>query len=566
MRNAVLIWLALAVAACNGKPSGTGDVADALDLRLDIPSDRGVPDRSADTEVVDACEIDVPEEEVEIVEPDVHCVPDCDGKECGPDGCEGECGPCPAGWNCTPVGKCAEPCFNEGGGPFHVWSASFGGEKWERATALAARPLGGLYLAARTGSDLVDFGSGPLVGMACDNPNSCGDMVLARFDDEGQPVWSKRYGGGGLEQVTALSVRDDTIYAAGSFSSAKLDLDGDVMAGHGFQDAFIMKMSIAGDVAWSLAIGGEFEDSGTAIDVDEAGNIYLLGWFESPSIEIGGQVLETMDDECALTECGDLFLAKLDPDGQVLWTQRFGGNAGERPVMLRLAENGGLYLAGSYGSWQLNFGGTALELQETICGPMFGCSDLFVAQLDPDGNHIWSRSFGGDHLDVFTAAGSGSGSSVWLAGYYSSSLIDWGGESPMVNSTGLDNFVVGLDSEGEHIWSHHLEAPPHALVPASQGNGYLAGSFAGAVLNLGGCDLYRVGQQDAFVVGLDSGGAHAWSVGYGSDGMADAAVVAASAAGVYVAGHFSGGVPDFGGGEPLPQFGADDLFLLHLAD
>ncbi|WP_437992725.1 outer membrane protein assembly factor BamB family protein [Sorangium sp. So ce145] len=129
---------------------------------------------------------------------------------------------------------------------------------------------------------------------------------------------------------------------------------------------------------WSRGYGGAGADVGWSIASDAAGNYYVIGTFEG-SVDFGAGPLTSAGDT-------DVFLLKLDPAGALLWSKRFGSDLPETGRTLAVDGSGNVLLAGNY--WQgmsaVSFGGCALQAS--------GWEEaIFVAKLDPDGNHIWSQ-------------------------------------------------------------------------------------------------------------------------------------------------------------------------------
>ncbi|WP_437769558.1 PQQ-binding-like beta-propeller repeat protein [Sorangium sp. So ce281] len=129
---------------------------------------------------------------------------------------------------------------------------------------------------------------------------------------------------------------------------------------------------------WSRGYGGAGADVGWSIASDAAGNYYVIGTFEG-TVDFGAGPLTSAGET-------DVFLLKLDPAGALLWSKRFGSDLPETGRTLAVDGSGNVLLAGNY--WQgmsaVSFGGCALQAS--------GWEEaIFVAKLDPEGNHIWSQ-------------------------------------------------------------------------------------------------------------------------------------------------------------------------------
>ena len=89
-------------------------------------------------------------------------------------------------------------------------------------------------------------------------------------------------------------------------------------------------------------------------------------------------------------ESGDVFVSKLDSNGDVLWAKNFGGNSFDYGSAIDIDDDGNTYITGEFQN-QIQFGDTTLE------GGIF--SDVFVAKLDSKGDVLWAKDFGNSGSD-----------------------------------------------------------------------------------------------------------------------------------------------------------------------
>jgi hypothetical protein len=136
--------------------------------------------------------------------------------------------------------------------------------------------------------------------------------------------------------------------------------------------------------------GGVFEHA-RDIAYDPAGNLYVAGGTASPEFPstLGGPVGNV-----------DIFVAKYDPTGALLWAHRFGGPNYDRAYAIEFAGDS-VVLAGRAGT---GLATTAGVLQPAFAGDMdaaqaYGQQDAFVARLDEDGDLVWLTYFGGPGRD-----------------------------------------------------------------------------------------------------------------------------------------------------------------------
>jgi hypothetical protein len=78
--------------------------------------------------------------------------------------------------------------------------------------------------------------------------------------------------------------------------------------------------------------------------------------------------------------------ANITPSGKLLWSKRFGDSTHEHILTTTADKDGNLVLSGTFRG-MINFGGADMSANCAAQG------DLFVVKLDPQGNHLCSKSF-----------------------------------------------------------------------------------------------------------------------------------------------------------------------------
>jgi len=136
-------------------------------------------------------------------------------------------------------------------------------------------------------------------------------------------------------------------------------------------DAFVAKLSPDGaSLTFSSYFGGSQHDSGTGIAVDRGHNVYICGYTISFDLPVANAVQSFIGGD------RDAFLAKFDPDGDILVFSTFlGGLATDSAIGLSIDSSGNAYVTGFTHS--TNFP-TANAVQETNAGT----PDIFIAKLN----------------------------------------------------------------------------------------------------------------------------------------------------------------------------------------
>ncbi|MGD8415217.1 MAG: nucleotide-binding protein, partial [Candidatus Latescibacterota bacterium] len=306
---------------------------------------------------------------------------------------------------------------------------------------------------------------------------------------------------------------------------------------------------------WSVDYGNNEFQYAYDVAVDDAGNVVAVGGFYG-DLYIGCAWLER-------TPSTDAFVVKFDGDGGCLWGKSFGDAATRQSATHVAIDNAGnVIVAGSFEE-TTDFGGG--ELAST------GGFNMFLVKLDAQGNHLWSRRYGdADELTLGEINGLAvdDSSEVVMTGSFAGTL-DFGG-GPLASAGGLDMFVVKLDEDGNHQWSRSFggaaQQTPKSVDVDGDGNIVATGFFSGEV-DFDGGPLTNTSASDVFVVKLDPAGSHLWSARYGNANAGDyhraRGVAVDGADNIVVAGEFEGDI-DFGGG-PLVSAGEYDVFLAQFA-
>ena len=248
----------------------------------------------------------------------------------------------------------------------------------------------------------------------------------------------------------------------------------------------------------------------------------------------------------------NVFLAKLDPDGAHLWSKQFGDTDSQSAAVLAIDDAGNVLVAGTF-SGALDFGGGALT------------GKVFVAKFDPQGNHVWSKAFtavGGLGTLVVRGIGADAAGDVVYGGILNGT-VNFGGVD--LTSSAGDVFVVKLSAAGQHVWSKHFGSASSetigGLAVDKQGNTVLTGSY-GTPFSFGGALLPDTQSMDVYAAKLDSAGNQVWSKGFGDGNVQSGDGVAVDGAGnVVLTGYFLG---SFGFGGP-PIGSASDVGDTYLA-
>jgi len=315
----------------------------------------------------------------------------------------------------------------------HVWSNGYGGPTTDQGLAVLVDGSQNVLVAGTTDSESVDFGGGELVN------DSTANVFLAKFNPEGEHLWSHSYGGTFKAEFSAIAADGaGDFLVAGHIWSADVDFGTGPLNHEGSKDIFLAKIAYNGLTDWAVSFGGESGDEIHGLAVDSGGNIIVTGRLGNHAVDFGGGPLDGQGTTA-------VYVVRFNTDGEHLWSQVFAGEAVAYGVDVVANSLGEAYVAGRYSQGPIDCGGSALQNA--------GSNDIFLVNLGSQGNHIWSTGFGGEGGDLPLALAIGPDQDLYMAGHASSATVHFGGE-PLANPWGLKSaFAARLTHSGDHVWT-----------------------------------------------------------------------------------------------------------------
>ncbi len=216
-----------------------------------------------------------------------------------------------------------------------TWNTFLGGSGNDAGIGIALDGSGNLYVAGHStatwGSPVRSYTSGGTFG---------DDAFAAKLDSNGALLWNTFLGGSGDDVGYGMAVDGSgNVYVAGNYSTATWGSP--VRAYTSGKDAFAAKLDSSGALLWNTFLGGSGTDYGDAIAVDGSGNVYVAG---DSDVAWGSPFR-------AYTSSADVFAAKLDSSGALIWNTFLGGSAADNGTggsgIIALDGSGNVYVAGS---------------------------------------------------------------------------------------------------------------------------------------------------------------------------------------------------------------------------
>lgn len=147
----------------------------------------------------------------------------------------------------------------------------------------------------------------------------------------------------------------------------------------GSYDYWLCKLDKDGNKLWDKSYGGSRSETACQILLYE-NSLYLFGYSNSP---FSGNKTAPKLDTTITHYGGDIWIVKVDLDGNKIWDKTYGGPAGSGVFDAVITSTGSFMLAGS----------TSTSASGDVADSnLFGFSNGWLVNLDTDGNIIWERT------------------------------------------------------------------------------------------------------------------------------------------------------------------------------
>lgn len=196
------------------------------------------------------------------------------------------------------------------------WEQQIATSDSDHGLSIATDLLGNAYVTGSTSGDLF----GPSAGDF--------DTFLAKYDTTGALIWSKQFGTNDFDASRAVSTDLlGNVYLAGT---TRGNFDGSTA---GKQDLFLVKYDAAGTLLWKEQFGSIDNEASYGVSADALGNVFVTGWTEG---SLGGPHEGDTD----------VFLAKFNETGTHQWTEQIGTGLGDLSYGVSTDSDGNVYISG----------------------------------------------------------------------------------------------------------------------------------------------------------------------------------------------------------------------------
>ena len=328
-----------------------------------------------------------------------------------------------------------------------VFQQCYGGSNWEGAVTIEPK-VGGYFIFGGTSSSDgdVSFHFGKQ------------DYWLYEITTTGQLLWEQTYGGSEEDYVAQmLRTPDGGFLMFGETYSQ----DGDVGCNHSSNgDWWLVKTDSLGNKEWTSCLGGTHKEYAMQIKYAHDGGYILVGTTGS------------VDGDIALNHgMYDVWVVKIDWDGQIVWERAFGGSRSDYGQAIALTNDGGYVVGGNVNSTNGN-----AACREGLPGQN---GSIWLLKLDSRGQLEWQQCYGGSSgegvADILQASDEGF---VILGGTASDDGDVNCFHGVPGNGNWSDMWVVKVDTLGQIEWQRCLGGTgydePSIIRPLDDG-GYIVG-------------------------------------------------------------------------------------------
>ncbi|NTX67114.1 hypothetical protein HUA74_41350 [Myxococcus sp. CA051A] len=376
------------------------------------------------------------------------------------------------------------------------------------------------------------------------------DILVARFDPQGQLLWSRRFGDENYQQATGISVDSEgNLVITGDYWGL-LDFGGGPLPCRGepgYPRAFVAKFAASGEHVWSRCFGDGGQQQTGTLAVASDGDVYVSGYFAG-SIDYG-------DGPIPAKGPLNQFVVRLaGSSGAPVWNNLYEAGPVSTLASLAVDAAGNLFISSGYVD-TLSFHGVPW-----LSAPGF---NVYVLKLDAHGEPLWAKSFGPLRNQTFWRLAADPSGNVVATGAFIGTVDHGGG--PLSSGDG-DVFVVSLDGEGHHRWSRSFGGPGfdwgYDVDVDFAGSVVVTGSFSTSI-DFGEGLLTSAGGEDIFVAKLGRDGETRWGRAFGDVGNQSAMRVGSAGLRDVVLWGRLVGTLDFGSG-PVTGRSSSDSFVTRI--
>ncbi len=325
-----------------------------------------------------------------------------------------------------------------------VWVKTIGGTNSVGSASVRLDASGNFYITGGF-NGTADFDPG--VGVFNLTAGAAGAMFILKLDANGNFIWAKMITSG-ANNVSASSLTSDAVgnvyITGGYYGTIDFDPGASVfnLNSNGQKEVFIVKLNSSGSFIWASSVGGACDDSGSSITVDVSGNVLVSGYFCSTvdfNPGVGVYNLSAISIYAG-------FILKLDASGNFILAKSITSSAGNIECRTVVSDAlGNIYVTGY-------FAGTA-SFDGIYILNNIGSNDVYATKLDPSGNFLWAKNFGGTAIEIGRCLTLDANNNLCITGNFQGTCdFDPNAGTYNLTSVGMDDiYICKLDNSGNFL-------------------------------------------------------------------------------------------------------------------
>jgi len=277
---------------------------------------------------------------------------------------------------------------------------------------------------------------------------------LAKYDSAGNMIWTQT-----LEAIAGSAFTDayNNIYVTGTFGDTAT-VGNDTLISVGSGNMLIVKYDPQGNILWAKSATGSGNDIGTGLSIDASGDIYVTGYYSSPTIAFGKDTLTNFSSN----DSNSIFIVKYDSSGNIIWATspkgyfsdaNYLGRNNSGVANVSVDTKGDVYVAGQFSSPTIIFGSDTL-----VNDTNNGTNDVYIAKFGtPTSTNVSNINTAPTLMTVYPNPTSGNVHFSGVQTRYTLQIYDVLGETISSSTVDRDNYAVNLSGKAKGMYFYRVE-------------------------------------------------------------------------------------------------------------
>ncbi len=288
-------------------------------------------------------------------------------------------------------------------------------------------------------------------------------VYLSEYDQNGNLLWKGSKSQGEAVGTGVTYDHSGNILVTGYFFHS-IKFGQDSLNSQGPSAIFICKYTNSGEIIWVKQLDASDWCGAWDITSDNSNDIYITGYFHG-----------TLNNAIISHGDADIFIAKYDQNGNMLWIRTAGGDSYDSSSRIDIDKDGNLYVCGDFSSIA-NFENATIQSK--------GSFDVFIAKYSQEGEFKWVNSAGGNGSDRGKSLSVDSDGNIFITGSFANTAFF---DDFQITSKGLEGtanaFIAKYNNKGMASWAKSAggsdSAVGYGIATDFYGNCIVTGYFNG---------------------------------------------------------------------------------------